>query len=131
MLKENFVEMIEESIKQNWALPAFSDYEGKPLSYGKVAEKILWLHYIFDKSHIKKGDKIALIGRNSTNWAIVYLATVTYGAVIVPVLPDFHVDDFHHIVNHSDATLLFATDSIYEKLEETKMSKLDGYFLPG
>lgn len=128
MLKENFVEMIEESIKQNWALPAFSDYEGNSISYGKVAEKILWLHYIFDKSHIKKGDKIALIGRNSANWAIVYLATVTYGAVIVPVLPDFHVDDFHHIVNHSDAALLFAADTIYEKLEETKMSKLDGIF---
>lgn len=128
MLKENFVEMIEESIKRNWALPAFSDYEGSAVSYGKVAEKILWLHYIFDKSHIKKGDKIALIGRNSVNWAIVYLATVTYGAVIVPVLPDFHADDFHHIVNHSDSVLLFAADAIYEKLEEAKMPDLDGIF---
>ncbi|MDQ1354656.1 MAG: long-chain acyl-CoA synthetase [Acidobacteriota bacterium] len=128
MLKENFVEMIEASIKRNWALPAFSDYEGPAMSYGKVAEKILWLHYVFDKSHIKKGDKIALIGRNSVNWAIVYLATVTYGAVIVPVLPDFHVDDFHHIVNHSDSVLLFAADTIYEKLEEAKMPDLDGIF---
>jgi long-chain acyl-CoA synthetase len=131
MLKENFVEMIEVSFKQNWALPAFSDYEGSSISYGKAAEKILWLHYIFDKSHIKKGDKIALIGRNSANWAIVYLATVTYGAVIVPVLPDFHVDDFHHIVNHSDAALLFVADTIYDKLEETKMSKLDAIFSLG
>ena len=128
MLKENFVEMIEESIKQNWALPAFSDYERKPISYGEVAEKVLWLHYVFEKSHIKKGDKIALIGRNSVNWAIVYLAAVTYGAVIVPVLPDFHEDDFHHIVNHSDSAILFAADAIYEKLEEAKMPELQGIF---
>jgi len=128
MLKENFVEMIEESIKRNWALPAFSDYEGSAVSYGKVAEKIFWLHYVFDKSHVKKGDKIALIGRNSANWAIVYLAAVTYGAVIVPVLPDFHVDDFHHIVNHSDSVLLFVADAIFEKLEEAKMPDLEGIF---
>ncbi|MCX6578723.1 MAG: AMP-binding protein [Candidatus Aminicenantes bacterium] len=128
MLKENFVEMIEESIKRNWALPAFSDYEGSAVSYGKVAEKIFWLHYVFDKSHVKKGDKIALIGRNSANWAIVYLAAVTYGAVIVPVLPDFHVDDFHHIVNHSDSVMLFVADAIFEKLEEAKMPDLEGIF---
>lgn len=120
--------MIHESIKNHWDLPAFSDYEGESRSYGEVAEKIAWLHHIFQKAGIKKGYKIALIGKNSTNWAITYLAAVTYGAVIVPVLPDFHVNDFHHIVNHSDAVLLFATDTVYEKIDEAKMPELEGIF---
>ena len=128
MLEENFVEMIQESIKKNWDLPAFSNYGESGLTYGMVAEKILWCHYVFQKSHVKKGDKIALIGKNSTNWAIVYLAAITYGAVIVPVLPDFHVDDFHHIVNHSDSVILFVSDTIYEELDEAKMPELEGIF---
>lgn len=128
MLKENFVEMIHESIKNHWDLPAFSDYDGESLNYGGVAEKIVWLHHIFQKSGIKKKDKIALIGKNSSNWAVTYLAAVTYGAVIVPVLPDFHVDDFHHIVNHSDAVLLFAADTVFEKIDEAKMPELEGIF---
>ncbi len=128
MLNENFVEMIQTSIKNNWDLNAFTNYEGESRSYGKVAEKILWLHHIFQKAGIKKGDKIALIGKNSTNWAITYLSAVTCGAVIVPVLPDFHVDDFHHIVNHSDAVLLFASETVYEKIDEAKMTELEGIF---
>ncbi|NIM14053.1 MAG: AMP-binding protein [Candidatus Aminicenantes bacterium] len=128
MLEENFVEMLGDSIKKNWALPAFSNYNESALTYGQVAEGILWLHYVFQKVHIKRGDKIALIGRNSTNWAIVYLATVTYGAVIVPVLPDFHVDDFHHIVNHSDSLLLFVAENIYENIDAEKMPGLEAIF---
>jgi long-chain acyl-CoA synthetase len=128
MLEENFVEMLGDSIKKNWALPAFSNYNESAITYGQVAEKILWLHYVFQKVHIKRGDKIALIGRNSTNWAIVYLATVTYGAVIVPVLPDFHADDFHHIVNHSDSLLLFAAENIYEDIDAEKMPGLEAIF---
>ncbi|MCP5108758.1 MAG: long-chain fatty acid--CoA ligase, partial [bacterium] len=129
MLKENFVETIQESIKNNWDLPAFSDYEGTAaLTYGDVAQKILWLHYVFQKSHIKKGDKIALIAKNASNWSVVYLAAITYGAVIVPALPDFHVDDFHHIVKHSDSVLLFVSDAVYEKIDEAKMPDLEGIF---
>jgi long-chain acyl-CoA synthetase len=128
MLEENFVEMLGDSIKKNWKLPAFSNYNESALTYGQVAEGILWIHYVFQKVHIKRGDKIALVGRNSTNWAIVYLAAVTYGAVIVPVLPDFHVDDFHHIVNHSDSLLLFVAENIYEKLDEAKMPGLEAIF---
>jgi long-chain acyl-CoA synthetase len=128
MLEENFVEMIQESIKKNWDLPAFSNYGESGLTYGMVAQKILWCHYVFQKSHVKKGDKIALIGKNSTNWAVVYLATITYGAVIVPVLPDFHMDDFHHIVNHSDSVILFVADTIYEEMDEAKMTELEGVF---
>jgi long-chain acyl-CoA synthetase len=125
MIKENFVEMIGDSIRKNWALPAFSNYNEPAVTYGQAAAKIVWCHHVFEHSHIKSGDKIALIGRNSTNWAIVYLAAVTYGAVIVPILPDFHVDDFHHIVNHSDSVLLFAADNIFEKMDEAKMPGLE------
>lgn len=128
MLKENFVEMLGTGIKENWDLPAFSDYKGEPLTYGKVAEKILWFHFLFEKTGIKRGDKIALLGRNSVNWSVVYLATVSYGAVIVPILPDFHVGDFHHIVNHSDALLLFVSDPIWEKIDENQMPDLEGIF---
>jgi long-chain acyl-CoA synthetase len=128
MLKENFVEMLQESIKKNWNLPAFSDYKGSPITYGETAEKIIWLHHVFKKMHVKRGEKIALIGRNSTNWVLVYLAAITYGAVIVPVLPDFHTDDFHHIVNHSDSVLLFAADNIYENIDEAKMPELEAIF---
>jgi long-chain acyl-CoA synthetase len=128
MLKENFVEMLHTGMKENWDLPAFSDYKGEPVSYGKVAEKVLWFHYVFEKCHVKRGDKIALLGRNSVNWAIVYLAAVTYGAVIVPVLPDFHTDDFHHIVNHSDSVLLFTSEQIWEKIDEAKMPELEAIF---
>jgi long-chain acyl-CoA synthetase len=128
MLKENFVEMLQESIKKNWDLPAFSDYKEASITYGEAAGKIIGLHQVFKKIHVKRGDKIALLGRNSTNWALVYLAAITYGAVIVPVLPDFHTDDFHHIVNHSDAVLLFVADNIYEKIDETKMPGLEAIF---
>lgn len=128
MLKENFMEMLKESIRKNWSLPAFSDYNEPAVTYGQVAQRILWFHEIFEKSRIKRGDKIALLGRNSRNWAITYLATVTYGAIIVPILPDFHTNDFHHIVNHSDAVMLFVSDSIYEKIDEAKMPELDGIF---
>jgi long-chain acyl-CoA synthetase len=128
MLKENFVEMLQESIKKNWDLPAFSDYKESSITYGEAAEKIIWLHHVFKKIHVKRGEKIALIGRNSSNWVLVYLAAVTYGAVIVPVLPDFHTDDFHHIVNHSDSVLLFVADNIYEKIDEAKMPELEAIF---
>lgn len=128
MLKENLVKHIEKSIRENWDLSALSDYHGQSLSYDKVAEKIIYLHYIFRKGHIKKGEKIALVGKNSLDWAIVYLATITYGAVIVPILPDFNPNDIHHIVNHSDSVFLFSSNVIYEKLDETKMQNLEAIF---
>lgn len=128
MLEENFVEMIHGSIKKNWDLPAFTNYGESAITYGEVAEKILWCHCLFKKIGVKEGDKIALIGKNCTNWAITYLAAATYGAVIVPVLPDFHTDDFHHIVNHSDSVLLFVSNSIFEKLNEGKMPELAAIF---
>jgi len=124
----SLVLLFENSIKKNWKLKAFSNYKGNPITYADVADRILFLHSFFNIYGVKKGDKIALIGKNSVNWAISYLATVTYGAVVVPILPDFKSDDVHHIVNHSDSLLLFSTEQIFEYLEESAMKNLYGIF---
>jgi len=105
-----------------------SNYQEGSLSYEKVAGKICWMHYIFKKTGLKKGDKVAVIGKNSTNWALTYIATITYGAVIVPILPDFKPDDIHHIINHSDTVLFFTAESIFDTLDESKMPQLDAVF---
>ncbi len=100
MIKENLVEYFETAIKENWDKPAVSDYNGKTSTFAEVGETILKFHTIFEKTGLKRGDKIALIGKNSANWAAAYLAVITYGAVIVPILPDFLPKDIHFIVNH-------------------------------
>jgi len=123
-MKENLTEFIQNSIRNNWNHIAMTDYRGEDLKYSQIAEKILKLHAIFDACDIKKGDKIALIGKNSSNWGISYIATILFGAVIVPVLPDFKPNDIHHIVNHSDSVLLFCSDSIFESLDENSMNKI-------
>ena len=128
VLSEQLVNTLESSIKQHWDSPAFSDYQGAVFSYGDVAGEIFRLHAIFRKAHLKQGDKIALVGKNSTNWALSYLATLSYGAVIVPILPDFTADNIQHIVNHSDAKLLFCSDFIYERLDESQMPQLEAIF---
>ena len=115
---------IENSIKHNWDLPAFSDYKGEELKYSEAAEKIAQLHIVFDLYGIKKGDKISLVGKNSCNWSIAYLASITYGAVIIPILQDFKPNDIHHIVNHSDSRMLFVTDQIMETLDISKMQEI-------
>lgn len=124
MMKENLTEFIQNSIRNNWNHIAMTDYRGEDLKYSQIAEKILKLHAIFDACDIKKGDKIALIGKNSSNWGISYIATILFGAVIVPVLPDFKPNDIYHIVNHSDSVLLFCSDSIFESLDENSMNKI-------
>ncbi|KAF5077988.1 Long-chain-fatty-acid--CoA ligase [anaerobic digester metagenome] len=121
MVDKSFVSLFEESIKQNWDLPAFTDYKGATLSYSDVARKIEKIHIIFEKTGIQKGDKIALIGRNSSTWAVAFMATVSYGAVLVPILHDFKPDNVHHIVNHSDARVLFTGEPIWENLNEKRM----------
>lgn len=123
-MKENLTEFIQNSIRNNWNHIAMTDYRGEDLKYSQIAEKILKLHAIFDACDIKKGDKIALIGKNSSNWGISYIATILFGAVIVPVLPDFKPNDIYHIVNHSDSVLLFCSDSIFESLDENSMNKI-------
>ena len=107
MIKERLIGYIEQSIRQNWEKEALSNYKEKGLSYKEIAAKILKLHIFFKDAGLREGDKIALVGRNSANWCIVYLATVTYGAVIVPILPDFKPEDLTNLINHSDASLLF------------------------
>jgi len=111
-----FVEYIENSIKNNWNLNAFSDYQEETLTYKEVALEIKKLHTAFEKLGIKKGDKIAQIGRNNSKWAITFLSTISYGTVSVPILQDFPSNDIEHITNHSDSLLLFISDSIFEKL---------------
>ncbi|MDR1937899.1 MAG: AMP-binding protein [Tannerellaceae bacterium] len=129
MIKENFIKIYEDSFKENWELPAFSDYsKGTTFTFEGVAKEIARLHLIFDECQVGKGDKIALVGKDSSYWCIVYLAVVTYGAVIVPILQDFNPNDIHHIINHSDASFLFVSDKIWDSLEEEKIGNLRGVF---
>ena len=128
MIKERLIGYIEQSIRQNWDKEALSNYKEKGYTYKEMAEKILKLHILFKGSGIKEGDKIALIGKNSANWCVTYLAVVTYGAVVVPVLPDFKPEDLTNIINHSDSRLLFVDDKIYETLEVSKTPEIIGVF---
>jgi long-chain acyl-CoA synthetase len=126
MLNERFIGYIESSIKKNWEIVAFSDYMGEDFSYAQTATHMLKFHHIFNSAGIKKGDKIALLGKNSAHWAIVYLSIVSYGAAIVPILPDFKPDDIQSIIDHSDSLLLFTSDNIFESLDPSKMSRVLG-----
>jgi long-chain acyl-CoA synthetase len=126
MIQERLIGYIEQSIRQNWEIEALSNYKEKGHTYKEIAETILKLHILFKGSGIKEGDKIALVGRNSANWCMTYLASVTYGAVIVPILPDFKPDDLTNIINHSDSRLLFVDDKIYDLIDITKMPEIIG-----
>lgn len=128
-MAESFIAFIEESIKKNWDLDALTDYKGATLQYKDVARKIEKLHILLKESGVKKGDKIAVCGRNSSHWGVTFLATVTYGAVIVPILHEFKADNIHNIVNHSEAKLLFVGDMAWETLNEEAMPNLEGIIL--
>lgn len=125
MIEENFIKIYEKSFKENWGLPALTDYNTREtFTYGEVAEQIARLHLLFKYCQIRRGDKIALVGRNTPRWCIAFMAAVSYGAIIVPILQDFNANDVQHIVNHSDSVLLFAGDLIWENLEVDKLSQL-------
>jgi len=128
MIKENLVSYFNNSIKENWEKPALSDYNGKTLLFREVGEAIAKFHIAFEKTGIKKGDKIALLGKNSAHWGVAYLATVTYGAVVVPILPDFLPKDVHYIINHSESKLLFSASSIWTSLDIDQMLDLQYVF---
>ena len=113
--------MLKNSIKKNWNLPALSDYNGEKLTYADIGNYILKFHLLFEQMGIKKGDKIALVGKNSARWCCIYLAVTSYGAVIVPILPDFKPDDIQSIINHSDSILLFSTDTIFQSIDPAKL----------
>jgi len=126
MTDNKMIKLLEDSIKENWDLPSLTNYHKDVFTYKDVAEKIKWIHLCFSKLGIKKGDKVALIGRNLNRWGISYLATISYGAVIVPILPDFNSADIHHIANHSEAKLLFATENLFNHIDDEKIEKLQG-----
>ena len=129
MIKENFIKIYEESFKENWALPALTDYgKGKTFTFGDVATEIARTHLLFHECQVRRGDKIALIGKDSSRWCIVYMAVVTYGAIIVPILQDFNPNDVHHIINHSESVFLFVSDRIWDSLEEDKIEEVRGVF---
>lgn len=122
----NFVGQLCDSIVNNWDLDALTDYDGATLQYKDVARKIEKLHILFENAGIKRGDRIALCGRNSANWAVAFLATLTYGAVAVPILHEFQAEQVHDIVNHSEARLLFVGDLVWPTLDAGKMPCLEG-----
>ena len=125
-LEQSFIALIDQSIKTNWYLNALTDYKGITLQYRDVARKIEKIHILLENAGIEKGDKIAICGRNSAHWAVTYLAVITYGAVVVPILHEFKADQVHNIVNHSESRLLFVGDQIWENLNEAAMPHLEG-----
>ncbi len=127
MIKERLIGYIEQSISKNWDIEALSNYKEKGYTYKEIAEHILKLHIFFRETGIKEGDKIALVGRNSANWCMIYLATVTYGAVIVPILPDFKPDDLINLINHSDSMILFVDDKINDTLNASKLPAIKAF----
>lgn len=124
-IQDSFIQLVEESIRANWDRDALTDYKGATLQYKDVARKIEKMHILFEHAGIRKGDKIALCGRNSANWTATFLGIVTYGAVAVPILHEFKADNVHHIVNHSEARMLFVGDQVWEEYNEAAMPNLE------
>ncbi|WP_286334196.1 long-chain fatty acid--CoA ligase [Bacteroides caecimuris] len=124
--EHQFIDYIEQSIIKNWDKDALTDYKGITLQYKDVARKIAKFHIVLESAGIQPGDKIAVCGRNSAHWAVTFVATITYGAVIVPILHEFKADNIHNIVNHSEAKLLFVGDRVWENLNEDAMPFLEG-----
>ena len=125
-IQDSFIQLVEESIRANWDRDALTDYKGATLQYKDVARKIEKMHILFEHAGIQKGDTIALCGRNSANWTATFLGVVTYGAVAVPILHEFKADNVHHIVNHSEARMLFVGDQVWEMFNEAAMPNLEG-----
>ena len=118
MLKQNTIKIFERSFIDNWELPALSDYNtGTTLTYGEFARSIARLHLLFKQCGIRQGDRVALIGKNTPEWVTVFIATITYGAVIVPILQEFNPTDAQHIINHSEAQLLFTGNAVWESID--------------
>ena len=129
MLKENLIKLYEASFRENREMPALTDYfKEEHFSYYEMAKEIAKLHLLFKKAGIGQGDKIALIGRNNPRWCITYIATITYGAVIVPILQDFNPNDVIHIINHSESRLLFLGDNFWDIIEEDQIRQIEAVF---
>jgi len=123
MIKENFIKLYETSFREHWDLPALTDFgrEGSTCYFRDVAREIAYLHVLFEQCQIKKGDKIAITGKDCVHWGIAFMATITYGAIAVPVLQDFSPPDMHHILNHSDSILLFSSERIWKNLDANQI----------
>lgn len=122
MIEQNFIKIYEESFKKNWDLPALSDYKSSTsYTYGELAHEIAKLHLLFSELQIEKGDKISLIGKNHSSWSVVFMATVTYGAVIVPILHEFNKESIEHIIDHSDSKLVFVNETIWNSLNKENL----------
>ena len=128
-MEQGFLQLIENSIKKNWDLDALTDYNGATLQYKDVARKIEKVHIFLEEAGVKKGDKIAICGRNSSHWGVTFLGILTYGAIAVPILHEFKADNIHHIVNHSDARMLYVGDRVWEEINEQAMPNLEGIML--
>lgn len=129
MLRENLINIYETSFRENYALPALTDYfKQENFTYLEMGAEIAKLHLLFDEAGIRQGDRIALIGRNNPRWCITYIATITYGAVIVPILQDFHANDVIHIINHSESRLLFLGDTFWDAIEADQIRKVEAVF---
>ena len=125
MSNDNLLNIYAASFRKNWELPALSEFGmGQTMTYADLARRIAALHLLFKESGIRQGDKIALMGKNSFSWVVVYMATLTYGAVVVPVLNDFNIQDAQHIINHSDSVMLFINESIFDSMEFEKIPKV-------
>ena len=123
--EENLIKIYENSLRKNWDLEAVTDYgTSVTLTYGQMAERIAYLHLLFERVGIQENDRIAVMGKNNSNWVTTYLAAVTYGAVIVPILQDFKANDAIHIINHSESKLLFITDQIWENIDVDQVPDL-------
>ena len=123
---KSFNQYIERSIIDNWDSDALTDYQGITLQFHDVARKIEKLHILFENCDLQKGDKVAICGRNSAHWAVAFLATLTYGAVAVPILHEFNAEQIHNIVNHSEAKLLFVGDYVVKVINASEMPHLEG-----
>ncbi|MBQ8487225.1 MAG: AMP-binding protein [Prevotella sp.] len=122
----SFNEYIKKAIVENWDHDALTDFQGITLQFHDVARKIEKIHILFENSNVQKGDKIAICGRNSAHWAVAFLATLTYGAVAVPILHEFNAEQIHNIVNHSESKLLFVGDYIVKAIDADAMPTLEG-----
>ena len=129
MIKENFIKIYEESFKGNWSLPALTDYgKHNSFTFGEMATEIARIHFLFQECQVRRGDRIALVGKDNARWCIAYMAIITYGAIVVPILQDFNPNDIHHIINHSEAVFLFVSDRVWDSLEEDRIEEVRGVF---
>lgn len=123
-MENSLNKQLEQSFISNWNNPALSDYKGVTLYYRDVARRIAKLHIVFEQCGLKRGDKVSLCSKNQANWGVVFLATITYGAVAVPILHEFKPGNIHHIVNHSDSQIIFVGDAVWEQLNEVEMPNI-------